>query len=100
MHCWRACCPTVPHSNGDKRAIITPASAPLFMQLSNMELTKQQANVMAALKQGNDALKKAQQEVRQDRAAASETCRKMLLGIIMADFVLIDQREGWGKENG
>jgi hypothetical protein len=29
-----------------------------------MELTKQQANVMAALKQGNDALKKAQQEVR------------------------------------
>lgn len=33
-------------------------------QLSNMELTKQQANVMAALKQGNEALKKAQQEVR------------------------------------
>lgn len=33
-------------------------------QLSNMELTKQQSNVMAALKQGNDALKKAQQEVR------------------------------------
>jgi succinate dehydrogenase/fumarate reductase-like Fe-S protein len=29
-----------------------------------MELTKQQSNVMAALKQGNEALKKAQQEVR------------------------------------
>ncbi|KAF6253325.1 SNF7 family protein [Scenedesmus sp. NREL 46B-D3] len=31
--------------------------------LSNMELTKQQGNVMAALKQGNDALKQAQQEM-------------------------------------
>jgi hypothetical protein len=29
-----------------------------------MELTKQQGNVMAALKQGNEALKKAQAEVR------------------------------------
>lgn len=34
------------------------------LQLSNMELTKQQSNVMAALKQGNEALKKAHQEVR------------------------------------
>jgi hypothetical protein len=34
------------------------------LQLSDMELTKQQANVVAALKQGNEALKKAQQEVR------------------------------------
>jgi hypothetical protein len=32
-----------------------------------MELTKQQGNVMAALKQGNDALKQAQQEVRQQQ---------------------------------
>jgi charged multivesicular body protein 6 len=31
--------------------------------LSDMELTKQQSNVMAALKQGNEALKKAQQEM-------------------------------------
>eukprot|EP00878_Enallax_costatus_P002210 GHUV01002381.1.p1 GENE.GHUV01002381.1~~GHUV01002381.1.p1 ORF type:complete len:232 (+),score=87.40 GHUV01002381.1:243-938(+) len=31
--------------------------------LNNMELTKHQANVMSALKQGNDALKKAQQEM-------------------------------------
>eukprot|EP00775_Hariotina_reticulata_P011551 gene11551-11694_t len=31
--------------------------------LSGMELTKQQANVMSALKQGNEALKQAQQEM-------------------------------------
>lgn len=37
---------------------------PSLVQLSDMELTKQQANVMSALKQGNEALKKAQQEVR------------------------------------
>lgn len=35
----------------------------LCLQLSDMELSKQQGNVMAALKQGNEALKKAQQEV-------------------------------------
>jgi hypothetical protein len=47
-------------------ADLAPAAALLFAaasQLSNMELTKQQGNVMAALKQGNDALKQAQQEV-------------------------------------
>ncbi len=33
------------------------------LQLNNMELTKQQSNVMAALRKGNDALKKAQREV-------------------------------------
>lgn len=38
-------------------------AALLVLQLSDMELTKQQANVVAALKQGNEALKKAQQEV-------------------------------------
>jgi hypothetical protein len=41
------------------------------VQLSNMELTKQQGNVMAALKQGNDALKQAQQEVRTQCSSSS-----------------------------
>lgn len=36
---------------------------PLPRQLSDMEMTKQQAGVMKALKQGNEALKRAQQEV-------------------------------------
>lgn len=36
----------------------------IVLQLNNMELTKHQSNVMSALKQGNEALKKAQQEVR------------------------------------
>ena len=36
---------------------------PLPRQLSDMEMTKQQARGMKALKQGNEALKRAQQEV-------------------------------------
>jgi hypothetical protein len=39
-----------------------------------MELTKQQSNVMAALKQGNEALKKAQQEVRSAGCASHKPC--------------------------
>jgi hypothetical protein len=35
----------------------------LVLQLSNMEVTKQQAAVFAALKSGNEALKQAQAEV-------------------------------------
>lgn len=41
-----------------------PSTVAFNLQLSDMELTKQQGNVMAALKQGNEALKKAQAEVR------------------------------------
>lgn len=43
------------------------------VQLSDMDLIKQQSNVMAALKQGNAALKKAQQEVR--RRQSHSPCR-------------------------
>jgi signal transduction histidine kinase len=57
--------------SADMCALSTPAAA--AVQLSNMELTKQQGNVMAALKQGNDALKQAQQEVRRQSFMISST---------------------------
>lgn len=63
------------------------------LQLNNMELTKHQSNVMAALKQGNDALKKAQQEVRSARWAdwCSLCCMHVLAvaATVIARVVLV-----------
>jgi hypothetical protein len=61
-----------------------------------MELTKQQSNVMAALKQGNEALKKAQQEVRSAGCASHKPMFQQQPGAATATAMCV----GWAAQQG